>query len=234
MSIPSSIQTAIETLQQTSLPQLVRREVERMIIAGELSAGDKLNESTFALKLGISRGPVREAFRSLQETGLVRLEKNRGVFVRQVTPEEAAELYEVRAALEEFTVRKLAQTITEAQLAHLRAIVGDMEGAIGRQDAENYFSLNLAFHEQLIESTGNCKLMETYQRLANELRLYRRRSMEEEHNLPESLQEHRRILNAIANHDAIEAVQAMADHIEGGRARGLAANRGPLSKEKTG
>ena len=65
---------------------LVQRELERMILAGDLAAGAKLNEATIADMLGVSRGPVREAFRSLEESGLVRLEKNRGVFVRQVEP----------------------------------------------------------------------------------------------------------------------------------------------------
>src|SRR5258706_11452374 len=87
----------IALLQTNSLSMLVQRELERRILAGELGAGAKLNEATIADMLGVSRGPVREAFRSLEESGLVRLEKNRGVFVRQVSVEEADEIYELRA-----------------------------------------------------------------------------------------------------------------------------------------
>ncbi len=86
-----------------------------MILAGELAPGAKLNEAWLSERLGVSRGPVREAFRVLEESGLVRLEKNRGVFVREIPHEEAAEIYELRAVLDEFVGRRLAESITPAQ-----------------------------------------------------------------------------------------------------------------------
>src|SRR5450631_951020 len=92
--------TAIDVLRAHSLTTLVQRELERQIISGELEAGAKLNEAEIASELRVSRGPVREAFRALGQSGLVRTEKNRGVFVRQVSLEEAYEIYEVRAALD--------------------------------------------------------------------------------------------------------------------------------------
>jgi DNA-binding transcriptional regulator YhcF (GntR family) len=92
---------AIALVQSSSLPMLVQKELERLILAAELPAGSKLNEAAIAARLGVSRGPVREAFRALQESGLVRLEKNRGVFVRQIPVEEADEIYELRAVLDE-------------------------------------------------------------------------------------------------------------------------------------
>ena len=79
----------IALVRSNSLPTLVHRELERMILAGELAVGAKLNEEAVAELLGVSRGPVREAFRALEESGLVRLEMNRGVFVRQISVEEA-------------------------------------------------------------------------------------------------------------------------------------------------
>src|SRR5437764_7733 len=87
----------IALVQSSSLPALVQKEIERMILAGDFAAGAKLNEVAVAALLGVSRGPVREAFRALEESGLVRLEKNRGVFVRQISVEDADEIYEVRA-----------------------------------------------------------------------------------------------------------------------------------------
>ena len=104
--------TRSRSLQTNSLPALVQREIERMILAGELAAGAKLNEAAVAELLGVSRGPVREAFRALEESGLVRLEKNRGVFVRQIGVEEADEIYELRAVLDEFVGRRAAQKTT--------------------------------------------------------------------------------------------------------------------------
>src|SRR5258705_13822833 len=106
----------IRVLQSNSLPTLVQRELERMILAGDLPAGAKLNEATVADLLGVSRGPVREAFRALEESGLVRLEKNRGVFVRQIDVKEADEIYELRGGLEEFVGRRVTQTATDSDI----------------------------------------------------------------------------------------------------------------------
>ena len=120
---------AIALVQSSSLPMLVQQELERIILSGGLPAGSKLNEAAIAQRLGVSRGPVREAFRALEESGLVRLEKNRGVFVRQIPVEEADEIYELRAVLDEFVGRRLAQTATPGQVRELAARVDRMERA---------------------------------------------------------------------------------------------------------
>jgi DNA-binding GntR family transcriptional regulator len=91
---------AIEMLQQKSLTPLVLGELRQQIVRGELAGGSKLNEADIAARLRVSRGPVREAFRALEQSGLVRTEKNRGVFVRQLSLQEADDIYEVRAALD--------------------------------------------------------------------------------------------------------------------------------------
>jgi DNA-binding GntR family transcriptional regulator len=113
-------------VQSSSLPMLVQKELERMILAGDLPAGSKLNEATVADLLGVSRGPVREAFRALEESGLVRLEKNRGVYVRQISVDEADEIYELRAVLDEFVGRRVAKLSTPAIVRELHARVDQM------------------------------------------------------------------------------------------------------------
>ncbi len=113
----------IALLQTNSLPALVQREIERMILAGDLAAGAQLRETEVAAMLGVSRGPVREAFRALEESGLVRLEKNRGVFVRQISVEEADDIFELRAVLDEFAGRRAAQNTTAAEAAEHKALV---------------------------------------------------------------------------------------------------------------
>src|SRR5688572_1934519 len=139
----------IELLRQESLTSLVQREIERRIVAGELTPGAKLNEAELAAAMGVSRGPLREAFRALGQAGLVHTEKNRGVFVRQVSLAEANEIYEVRAALEAQIGRLAATRISAQQLERLRGIVKRMH-AVGRsRDPDAYFPLNLEFHETL-------------------------------------------------------------------------------------
>ena len=106
----------IALLQNSSLTTVVQHEIERAILQGEYAPGSKLIEATLALKMGVSRGPVREAFRMLEEAGLVRTEKNRGVFVRDIPIDEAVEIFDLRAAMDELVGRRLAEHITAPQL----------------------------------------------------------------------------------------------------------------------
>jgi len=100
---------AIELLRENSLAMLAQRELERRIVSGELAVGAKLNEVDIANALGVSRGPVREAFRALDQAGLVRVEKNRGVFVRQVSLQEANEMPRADRAHEGLIGRRVAE-----------------------------------------------------------------------------------------------------------------------------
>ena len=202
----------IALLQSNSLPNLVQRELERRILAGEFAAGSKLNEAAIAELLGVSRGPVREAFRALEESGLVRLEKNRGVFVRQIAVEEADEIYELRAVLDEHAGRQVAETVTAGDLRALRGLVDRMDRAVARDDIDAYHAANLEFHDMLVALTGNRKLLATYRRLVNELHLYRRATLSRAGALPVSVREHHDILDKIAAKDAGGAGAALHEH----------------------
>src|SRR5437762_333627 len=209
-----SQRTAIQLLQSHSLTTLVQKEIARLIQTGELSSGDKLNEWDVAERLGVSRGPVREAFRALAETGLLRMEKNRGVFVRQVSIKEADEIYEVRAALDQLVGRRLAEIIRPEQLKELRVIVDGMEKAAAKQDFDVYYPLNMQFHDKLVQFNGNSKLLTTYRRIVNELNLYRRDALTgEKGNLLVSTREHKKIVDAIASGDPDRASQIGRAHV---------------------
>jgi phosphonate utilization transcriptional regulator len=209
--------TTIALVQSSSLPMLVQRELEQMILAGELSVGAKLNEVALAERLGVSRGPVREAFRALEESGLVRQEKNRGVFVRQVSVEEADEIYEVRAVLDEWVGRKLAQTATAVQVKELKGLVERMDRAATKNDIDAWHALNLEFHDRLVAYAGNAKLLATYRRLVNELNLFRRQTLAQRGALALFTREHRDVVAKIASGKAAAAGKALRDHVMGSR-----------------
>src|SRR5215471_14492296 len=211
--------TTIALVQSSSLPMLVQRELERMILAGDLAAGAKLNEAGVAELLGVSRGPVREAFRALEESGLVRLEKNRGVFVRQIGIAEADELYELRAALDEWAGRRVAQSATPEQIKELRSLCERMDRAAAKNDVDAYWPLNLEFHDRLVTFAGNSKLLATYRRLVNELSLFRRQTLALGGTLPVSTREHREIVDKIASGNAAAAGKALHDHVMASRQR---------------
>lgn len=210
----------IELVRQQSLTSLVQREIERRILAGELAPGAKLNEAELAVAMGVSRGPVREAFRALEQAGLVHTQKNRGVFVRQVSLEEADEIYEVRAALEAQIGRLAAKRITPDQLERLRGIVKRMHSVGRSRDADAYFPLNLEFHEVLADAAANRALAANYRRIVNELNLYRRETLTRNVDIiPVSTQDHEAIVDAIAKGDAAAAERLLYDHVINSRAR---------------
>lgn len=215
----AGLHSTIALLQSSSLTSLVQQEIERAILVGEYPPGAKLNEAALAERLGVSRGPVREAFRMLDEAGLVRTEKNRGVFVRSIPVAEALEIFDLRAAMDEWVGKRLATSITDAQLKEIKAMVVDMEKAVKVQDAQQYHVLNLKFHDRMVEMSGNRKLTETYRKLIKELSLFRRQNLADSKLMRTFLEEHKQIVKAIGSGDAQAAAQAMHEHVMQSRQR---------------
>ena len=218
MNSPAAL-SPLELVQSNSLPMLVAREVERMILAGELSVGERVNESQLAARFRVSRGPVREALRGLEESGLLRLEKNRGVFVREISLAEADEIYDLREALDELVGRRLAKRFDDNARTAVHALLVEMDGAAAQGDAALYHMLNLRFHDLLVEATGNAKLIATYRRLIKELHLFRLKGLTAGGGLPVSNDEHRAIVKAIESGDAEVAGRRMRDHVRASRKR---------------
>src|SRR5262249_59888389 len=106
---------------QTPRPRAVdvERAVAQWILTGELSGGKKRTEQEVAARLGVSRGPVREALRALAEAGLLQIEPNRGAFVRKVDFKEAIEIHDVYSALEELAARSATRSISGAPIEEL-------------------------------------------------------------------------------------------------------------------
>ncbi|GAB7541725.1 phosphonate utilization associated transcriptional regulator [Cupriavidus sp. CuC1] len=220
MSRPAAQSSDIAILQSQSLTTLVQRELEMRIVSGGLLPGARLNEIELAGEFNVSRGPLREAFRALEQAGLLRTEKNRGVFVRAISLEEADEIYALRAVLDEYVGRLLAANITAEGVRELRALIEAMGAASTARDLDEYTRLNLTLHDRMVELAGNRKLVETYRRLVKELTLFRREALSADSNaIPTSTREHREIVSAIAARDVELAGRLMREHVERGRAR---------------
>jgi phosphonate utilization transcriptional regulator len=211
--------SALVFLQSSSLPMLVQEEIERLIMTGKLPVGSRINESELSQRFNTSRGPIREALRALEEAGLVRTEKNRGMFVREISFEEAEEIYELRQALEEIIGRRTAERISADGIERLKAMIEAMRAAAQAQELEQYAELNLQFHDILLDTAGSAKLTETYQRLIKELSLFRLRALDGGGGLRVSADEHSEILAAIASRDPEQAAQAMRRHVADSRER---------------
>jgi DNA-binding GntR family transcriptional regulator len=211
--------SALEIVRTRSLASLVAQEIEAMILAGTLAAGERLNEQQLAVRLGVSRGPVREAVRGLERSGLVVSVRNQGSYVRSVSASEALEIYDLRAALTGLACARLAEAATAEQRGMLDDLVQRMEAAWQAEAASAYYALNLEFHAALLAHGGGPRARRIYEDLGNELNLFRRRALVEPENMRESNAEHAAILAAIASGDAFAARAAGEAHIAGGKRR---------------
>lgn len=209
-------------LRTHSLPSLVQGELERMIREGDLQPGDALREVPLAAQLGVSRGPIREAFRALEEKGLVRVAKNRGVFVRSITAAEADEIYEVRAAIETLIIERLARSPERLQDAGLQALLNQSERLAREADVASCHLLNLEFHERLAELSGNAALLQVYRRLVSELSLFRQQAharSPDASSLRRSVADHCQIHDALIAGRPREALKVLRRHVEESRQR---------------
>jgi phosphonate utilization transcriptional regulator len=212
-------ESGLALLQEHTLTSLLQDEIERLIFEGHIKVGERINESTLAAQFKTSRGPLREALRALGEAGLIEFERNRGAFVRQVSLEEAEELYDLRAALDDEVGRKVASRLNAEQLATLEKLVISMDGDIRHHDIKSYYSNNLRFHDLLLLYAGNRQLAEVYRRIVKGLHLFRLRGLYSDGAAEMSNAEHALILKAVQVGDAEAAGHTMRSHIEAARLR---------------
>lgn len=214
---------AVSALRAHTLVGICQAEIERMILEAELGMGARVNELALAARLGISRGPVREACRSLVQAGLLETQFNRGFFVRRLTLREVGDLYDLRAGLMRLAGELLAERATKAQLTGLRKLVAGMDDALARSDTARFRALNADFHAALIDAADNRRLQDVYQGLAKEIRLFRRRGLDSVAAMTQSNREHHLIVAAAGRRDRAATADAMYQHILQGKARFLAA-----------
>lgn len=205
-----------------TLTVLVQREIERRILTGVLPAGKRLSESALAVDMGVSRGPVREAMRGLQQAGLVEIVANKGVIVRKIGYDEAVDLYDLRGSLFGFICETLARRRTGEQCEILKDKLAGMNAALSADDKETYFRINLEFHAAIVEFCGNRRARAVYEGIAKEMHLFRRRGLSRIENMEASMEEHESIAEAIIAGRAETARRAGIKHLRNGRDRFLA------------
>jgi GntR family transcriptional regulator, gluconate operon transcriptional repressor len=197
--------------------------IRELIVSGQLAAGDRIVEARVAERLGISRGPVRDALRLLSQEGLVRDEPRRGTFVVQLTAHDVRDIYELRIALETTAVRLIIQQDRPEPLAQIRGVIEDMR-AVAR-NAPLAARQDLRFHGTVCAVSGNSRLYDVFVRHATELLILLRLDEEELSHAPDSIVgEHEELLEALGK-SVTEAEAAFRAHLEDARDR-LAAHIG--------
>jgi DNA-binding GntR family transcriptional regulator len=188
--------TSLEPLQLRSTPELIADRLRVEILSGAFQPDAQLSEVALATQLKVSRGPIREAMQRLIQEGLLRAERNRGVFVVELDHVDARDVYLARGAVERTAAEIVTRNADPETFAAMEEILGRMAAAEGH-DWNDLISQDLAFHQTLVDAAASPRLTRMFRTLVAETRLCMLR-LEPFYGEPgEVVAEHRAILDAI-------------------------------------
>lgn len=196
-----------------SLRHDVLNHLRNLIFEGTLQPGDRIVESRLAREMGISQAPVREALRELEQMGLVVSYPNRGSSVREIKPQDAHEMYTLRAHLEAMAVSLAGPRLTEDDLNALDELIDGMVAAGVDNNPELLTQLDTRFHEFICDRSGHTLLLRTWQGI-NPLNWTMMTVIRiKDRNLTELAERHRSIVAALRAHNRVAAEQAVREHV---------------------
>lgn len=191
----------------------VYRLLRKRILEGELSPGSRLIERKLAEELEISKTPIRETLVMLKKEGLADGEVHRGLWVAEITKEDAKEIYDLREMLEGLAAREAVEKINQEECRKLVSFLKEFEKCYHQKDLRSYSNTDIKFHNFLIEISGNKRLYE----LVSHLRAQSRLLMSTSVNLPgrakASLSEHKKIVQVVVDREGELAEKYAREHI---------------------
>jgi DNA-binding GntR family transcriptional regulator len=221
-------------IRDVPLARLIRDDVLSSILRGDLSPGERITEPVIAARLGVSRVPVREALRDLESSGLVESRKHAGVFVRQLSASETADLYQLRAVLDAFAGHKAATEPSPALVSLLEQRLAQMDDAAERKDVMLYYETNLHFHWDIIIACGNQQICDVYRGVVQKLHLARLKNLSSDVGMLSSIREHHAIVDAIRGAQSEACQSLMATHVKAAQERLFKlSSKGDINEEKT-
>jgi DNA-binding GntR family transcriptional regulator len=198
-------------------PRTYRQDVVQSIRAaiseGTLTGGTPLVERRIAEDMGISRAPVREALRQLEEEGLIVNIPFKGWYVTEVTPKAMAEIVSLRRVVEAFAAERAAEFVKPAEMRELQRLHAEMERAAAKDDPDGLLELHLRFHGRFYELAGHDLLRQVWTTMESQLRLYLRLHQLTYDTLPHYVEAHRPILDALLARDAEALKAAITEHL---------------------
>ncbi len=194
-----------------TLPEQIAARLRQDVLSSKLKPGAPLREIDLSERFGVSRGPVREAFRQLTQQGLLVLEPNKGVRVAQNPSDEVRPLVvELRRTIECFVLESIFERITEADIELWEEILADIRQACERNDVDALTEHDLRFHQAIIQSHDDKDMIALWQPIAMRMMMHYNRLVD----IMDSYREHERILDAIRAGDRAAAVDALTANIQ--------------------
>lgn len=196
------------------LRDVVFNTLRKAILTGELKPGERLMEIHLANRLGVSRTPIREAIRKLELEGLVTMIPRRGAEVAQITEKSLKDVLEVRRALDALCAELACDRISDEEKEKLRQACSAFERATGTGDATKIAAADVAFHDIIVQATGNARLIQLINNLSEQMYRYRFEYIKDESGHVTLVNEHRMIYESIIRQDKAKAAEAAKLHID--------------------
>lgn len=152
--------TGLATIQPRGLVEAIKQSLINAILNGVLEAGDKLVEQDIMDQFQVSKSPVREALSSLESSGLVEIKPRRGAFVREFTPRDIEENYQIRSALEGLAIRLFYRVMDPEHLRALEETLQLMKDAVEKNDPHEFWMYHHRFHDIYLEGSNNKQLID--------------------------------------------------------------------------
>lgn len=207
------MKTALTITPNNRLSEQLRDLIEERIATGFYMPGARLDESELASEFGVSRTPVREALFQLEMSGLIEIRPRRGAIVKNLTPQELYEMFEVMAELESMCARLASRRMSEPEVIALRKAHDACEEARLEGNPDKYYQLNKIFHESIYKGSHNTFLTEQAMNLHRRLAPYRRLQLRVRGRMEKSLDEHERIVRAIEQGNELDASDIVRSHV---------------------
>ena len=194
-----------------SLADQVFDQLEADILSGKYARGTMFTEMKLCEELGVSRTPVREALKRLEQEHIIE-SSGKGMIVLGITDNDARVLFAIREKVEGLAAAACAGSISDEQISGLRENLELQEFYLSKRDSEKIKELDSEFHRKIYEASGSVVYSDTLLPLINKLQKVRKASLENEARAEKSIEEHRAILKAISAHDGKAAEAAMILH----------------------
>lgn len=197
-----------------TLPFAAAERVREMIIEGALAPGCRLNERVLCERLGVSRTPLREAFRVLAAEGLVDLQPNRSAQVVAFSDDDIRESFEVMGTLEALSGELACRRIRDDEVAEIKALTFEMLACHARSDLLAYYRLNRVIHDRINEAAGNALLRQMYVTLNQRIQNLRFRSNFDNDKWNRAAREHASFVDALEARDGPRLAAMLRGHLE--------------------
>ena len=197
-----------------TLPAALARRLRDLITEGDLAPGARLNERALCERLGVSRTPLREAFRLLAADGLVTLAPNRGAIVTELSLRDVRESFDVMSGLEALSGELACRHVTDAEIAEIKALTFEMLACHARRDLPGYYRINHAIHERINLAARNRLLTQVYRTLNLRIQNLRFRSNFDREKWNRAAGEHAAMVEALEARDGARLAALLRGHLD--------------------